>query len=1515
MDYIVSFIYGNHFNQEKIENSEKITIGSSHKDSIYCNDYKSSQITFKNKNSKISANSKKPLTFTLENVENQGIYVVDEETRSVAYIDFIKNDYPEKIELPHNGAIKIGRNSKNNIVIKNAHISSLHCMIKRENGIYYVEDCNSTNGTYLNGLRVTKSKLESGDNVHLFNYTIHLESGQLSFLNAGNDIEFHNIPSNISNHKSSAYVEGEKPIYRRSPRTQEELPQDDIILAAPPTKGQKYEKSHGLFSSIANSAAMVGSSLFMGGAASAAMIAARSAMLVMPATSIATQSSSEKRNKKKSSNYAKMREARFAEYLNEQRTRIYSVANQQRKIITDENPSPKDCYDIAQKLNRNLWERTPNDRDFLDVRLGMGYEKLCVNVKDRGEAYGIELEDDDAKEMSAMLVEESKYVDNIPVRVSLAKSNTIGVIGDRKRVIRQVKNMLTELTAFHCYTDVKIVGIFDEEEYSSWSDLRWFPHIWDDNKQMRYMAFDKQDTHSICESFNDILKTRARELKESYMRNENIPIPYYIFVLGSKRLMESEEIMSNLVTNNPQMGVTSLFLFDDIYSLPNTCDYIIDMQEYPVAYWRNKVNSKFIFTMDEYSNAGFDRYSRRLSSIELKGFSVQTEIPSSVTFLQGYCVKTIEELNILDRWNSNKAYNSLAVPIGVLAGNKTFSLNIKENKSSADEHGPHGLVAGTTGSGKSELLQTWILSMCVNYHPHDVNFVIIDYKGGGMANLLENMPHVVGKITNIGTNIKRSIVSLERENKRRMTMFEKAGVNNIDKYQQMYHEGKIATPLPHLIIVADEFAELKKEEPDFMSGLVSIARVGRTLGIHLILATQKPTGVVDDQIDSNSRFRLCLKVQDVGDSREMLKTPDAAMITQAGRAYVKIGNFEYYEQFQSYWSGAPYFGNRVEKIESGNQVRIVGINGERIKTVVDEKTRFKSDIDELKAINNYICYLAEQNGIHELSGPWLPELPENLEFSEVLSQYNGFDGTTWLNSNIDFLRIPVGKFDSPELQQQGILCLDFNNDGHYGIYGASGTGKTTFLKTMMTSICSLYTPEDINAYIIDCGGWSMSAFANMPHVGDVILDTEEEKIGKFQKLINDEMNERRKIFHDNIVSSLNAYRKSVGKIPAIIIVIDNIIPIFDMYPDIEDTLIRIAREGATYGIYLIYTANSTSGVRFKILQNIKGAVAFELTDKGDYPSIIGRMEGKSLPKISGRAFFKSTNPLEFQAAIYAPGIDDIERSSYIKQLSSNMAECWNGYIPKRIPVMPETVSIEDMKNTYKKRNMVPFGIDFETISTAFVNMESSYCCMISGSIGSGKSRTLKNLIETINNEENLLYLFDSEKQSFADYKSIAQRYSIDNNSEDVSFAIDEIVSMLNERQNAQNSARNEDGFDPVSFIMSEKQICIFIDDINEFINSVENSSRDMMNNIARLAENLGVLLFAAGRTSDIGRLADIEPLTNTIVKYQNGIGIDGSPVMHSFFNTTLGYIEKDIVCEKGNAWMFFNGSCKKIKLL
>ena len=1186
----------------------------------------------------------------------------------------------------------------------------------------------------------------------------------------------------------------------------------------------------------------------------------------------------------------------------------------QRDILTRENPSAVEILDNLKRLSRSLWERGPADRDFLDVRLGMGYEKLCVSVKSR-EDNGFHMETDELKELAEQIVEETRYVDNVPARLPLRKYSTISVIGNRDRTIGLVKNMLVSLSAAHCFQEVHVVGIFDKEEQERWEALRWLPHVWDENRQFRYLAFSPDKAHEICDLFNDVLKSRIKE-GDGYGKQTN-PLPHYVFILGSRKYTEKEEIMHLLTSNNPQLGATTLFLFNDLYSLPHSCQFIVDVDNGPCGYVRNEVNNKFFFTLDkEVTDGQFDSFARQMSAIELEGFSTQAEIPQGISFLKGFGVSRVEQLDALRRWESSQPYSSLAAPVGVMGGEKIFALDVHEKA-----HGPHGLVAGTTGSGKSELLQSWILSMALHYHPHDVVFVIIDYKGGGMANLLEGLPHVVGKITNIGANIGRSLISLQSEMKRRQRIFDEYkeyGINHIDKYQKLYKQGKAKEPLPHLIIVADEFAELKQNEPEFMAGLVSASRIGRSLGVHLVLATQKPTGVVDEQIQSNSKFRLCLKVASAGDSREMIRRPDAARITQAGRSFVLVGEDEVFELFQSYWSGAPYRPEASEADDSGNQVRIVNLSGERSKPLKKKKVAASSDnTDELTAISQYLNRVMEQNGISKLPGPWLPELPSELTLDD-LKVLGSFDGHSW-NGALPWLKIPVGMYDAPVAQTQGVQMLDFATEGHYGIYGAPSTGKTSLLKTIVWSLGCYYSPKDVNIYIIDCGGWSMNVFAGMPHVGGVVLDCEEEKFAKLQQMLVDEMTVRKRKFLQMGVSSLAAYRQATnGEMPAIVIAIDNIVPIFDLYPDMENLLVTIAREGTAYGIYMVYTSNNTTGVRYKVLQNIRGAVAFELTDKGDYPTIVGRLDGMCLPKITGRAFFKGNPPIEFQSAIYLGGDSERDRSEMLKAKCALMDAEWDGPRPAIIPVMPEELSFNELFSNYSKGAEVPVGIAYDTIRPAIADLQDNYSLLISGTMNSGKSKFLTGIATKMHEKcpEDKIYIFDGLKGSMRSVSGIVTKYSMVDKEEAVADMLAEIVDMLNTRKRAQNQARSMagDAFSEKDFIADYEKICIFVDDLKEFVDTVDNNAKNSMERICRLAQGLGVIVFAAGRVSDVERYNEIESLTRAIIANQKGIGMGGSAAIHSFFSHDLNYKDKEVEVGEGNAYLFDNGHSVKIKL-
>ena len=304
--------------------------------------------------------------------------------------------------------------------------------------------------------------------------------------------------------------------------------------------------------------------------------------------------------------------------------------------------------------------------------------------------------------------------------------------------------------------------------------------------------------------------------------------------------------------------------------IPQGCGYIIDIRDQSTAALVNCADKGDLacFRYPVLTNSQAMDIVDLLAPVYTEEISLEGSLTKTISMFELLNILAVDDLNLEKRWAASQVYKSMAAPLGV-SKNGVISLDLHDKA-----HGPHGLVAGTTGSGKSEILQTYILSMATLFAPSEVGFVIIDFKGGGMVNQFKELPHLMGAITNIdGKEINRSLKSIKAELQKRQRCFAAADVNHIDKYIRKFKAGKADQPLPHLIIIVDEFAELKAEQPEFMKELISAARIGRSLGVHLILATQKPSGQVNEQIWSNSRFKLCLKVQSQADSNEVLKSP------------------------------------------------------------------------------------------------------------------------------------------------------------------------------------------------------------------------------------------------------------------------------------------------------------------------------------------------------------------------------------------------------------------------------------------------------------------------------------------------------------------------------------------------------------------------------------------------------------------------------------------------------------------
>ena len=398
-----------------------------------------------------------------------------------------------------------------------------------------------------------------------------------------------------------------------------------------------------------------------------------------------------------------------------------------------------------------------------------------------------------------------------------------------------------------------------------------------------------------------------------------------------------------------------------------------------------------------------------------------------------------------------------------------------------------------------------MLSLAINYHPDDVTFLLIDYKGGGLAGAFQKnnikLPHLVGTITNIDTiGLQRSLASIKSELKRRQVKFNEArnmtdeGTIDIYKYQKLYHEGVVKEPISHLLIICDEFAELKQQQEEFMDELISVSRIGRSLGVHLILATQKPAGVVNDQIRSNSKFAVCLKVQDREDSMDVIKRPDAASLKGSGQFYLQVGNDEYFVLGQSAWCGAPYFPSEVTKKKIDNSIQFISDIGITIKRVDDSVQKVVSNHGEqLTNILRYMCMLAKNENI-QAENLWLDTIPETIFVNDLRMKY-GIKPST---KNVDLV---IGEYDDPENQRQGIVDVNLSTDGNIVIYGNAESGKETFLSTLVYDLISCYSTERAWLYLLDFGSEALKIYKDSPHVGDVIFISDAEKLSRFFDMI------------------------------------------------------------------------------------------------------------------------------------------------------------------------------------------------------------------------------------------------------------------------------------------------------------------------------------------------------------------------------------------------------------------------------
>jgi len=839
----------------------------------------------------------------------------------------------------------------------------------------------------------------------------------------------------------------------------------------------------------------------------------------------------------------------YERYLSTVREYLNNCVEENRRFLKDRYPNITEI--LADCNPGKIWKSYRMDDDYGFLRLSTGTVKFQMRVY--LSSSNKEMFPSKEHEMAERLVSDYREVDDFPRGINIFDIRFLGIVksGNEMRDCEYLLGLIIRLTFGIHYGELKIAIFYDENDScqkNMINSVRFIPHLFDDGYKTRMLA-------GSSESVRKLLPILSSEKEKTYKT---------VFLILDDKYIREEMLYQKITGSKESKDISSIFLMKT-EDMPNA------VQEYvnPI-----QVLDEELCTFGE----AFD-YSRKLAGLIPDINNADGGIPENVTFESLFGVEDIYDIPIKKLWKENNPANRIRVPIGMSEQKRKIYLDVHEKF-----HGPHGLVAGTTGSGKSELLQTYLLSLCLSFSPNDVSFFIIDYKGGGMGNLLSKLAHCAGSVSNLsGSMINRSLLAIVSENKRRQSLFLKYKVNHIDEYMKLYKAGKVDIPVPHLILIIDEFAELKKEEPEFMKQIITLSAVGRSLGIHLILSTQKPAGIVDDKIRANSHFKLCLKVEDRQDSLDMLGRGDAAFLANPGNGYMQIGNNEFFQKFQAGYCGGKYIKNRKK-----SEVALLDETGERFR--INKDRDFENELSKTECLVKYINTAAGDLNIEKCKSLWQDELPKQIKIDDAAMLKRDFSGT-----------YVIGKYDDIRNRIQGEVTYTPLTDGNLLIAGNSGCGKTNILKNLVYA-----TSYEDDIVLVDINGGKMTEMSFFKNVVACITSAGEADV-LFYHL--------KKRFIDRKERADNN----------MFLLVDNLSGFLKTLDDAQtEVLFDILSEGPTRKMFVVGTIQSPGEISAKLFGKFKTGIAMQMNDRFQYCDMLRtyHIDCKIKENTPGRFLFK-----------------------------------------------------------------------------------------------------------------------------------------------------------------------------------------------------------------------------------------------------------------------------------------------------
>ncbi|SKA10420.1 DNA segregation ATPase FtsK/SpoIIIE, S-DNA-T family [Marinactinospora thermotolerans DSM 45154] len=991
------------------------------------------------------------------------------------------------------------------------------------------------------------------------------------------------------------------------------------------------------------------------------------------------------------------------------------------------DPPPEALYDIVRDPAR-LWERRRRDRDFLRVRIGTGLVPgRPLRLAERGSA--LTPTDPFMLSEARAAIRRFEAVPEMPLTLPLDMVGDVSVVGGREDVLRLVRVLLAQLGSFHAPEDVALAVMHPEGRSADWAWAKWLPQVLDRQRReagvnARLIASSPAGLGALLA---DELRSRtdfAAEVRRGVGRREAYRMMSRLVVVHDTHGEDAVELVRPDEAVGPaDLGVTVLHLVADRIQEPGevslrltvTGDQVVveDLRGEEARVWEG--------TVDDVPAATLEGLARMLAPLRLSRESVEetTAEGGSTDFPSLMGVSDPGAMDVERLWAPRSERAFLRVPIGVDDMGQPVILDLKEAAQLG--MGPHGLCVGATGSGKSEMLRTLVIALAAAHPPERVSMVLVDYKGGATFAPFETLPHVAGVITNLEDDaalIERVHASLSGEVQRRQQVLRDAGnVANIGDYTHLRTRNPGLPPLPHLLVIIDEFGELLTARPDFIELFLSIGRIGRSIGVHLLLSSQRIESGKLRGLETYLSYRLGLRTFSEEESRTVLDTPDAFHLPSLpGFGYLKVDT-TVYQRFKAGYVSGPYRGPVAEEDEEerGGAVTVRPYPAYNVATAPGQGAVAAGDTElpERSSGPTLLDVMVSRLARHgdPVRGIWLPPLPPATTLDMVTGPVRIDGDAMRLPGDRAPLRVPVGLLDDPARQWQGVWELDLTaSGGHLAIIGGPQTGKTTLLRTMVLSIALTHSPSEVSVYALDLVGGGLQALSDLPHVGGVATRTDPERVRRTVEELRDMLEQRQEVFRERGVDSIRQLRRmhARGEVPElesadVVLCVDGFGAIRSDFEEIDDMVSELLQRGGGYGIHVVAAMLRWNDVRMAAQSNFGQKVELRLNDPTD--SSVDRKLAETIgADVPGRAL--TDRKLFGQVAL--PRVDALadaaDLGEVVEKTSRAVASAWRGPTARPVRVLPHRLPAAALPDPGQEELRVPIGVDERALEPVLLDL-------------------------------------------------------------------------------------------------------------------------------------------------------------------------------------------------------------------